>query len=61
VVARSAADLGGLRATAARQGAKVLREIPQIKAMVVSAAASARSSRPPTGAPSALPATASTG
>jgi hypothetical protein len=44
VVARSAADLGGLRATAARQGAKVLREIPQIKAMVVSAPGTARSS-----------------
>src|SRR5215218_10524088 len=37
VVARSAADLGGLRASAVRQGAKVLREIPQIKAMVISA------------------------
>jgi gas vesicle protein len=35
VVARSAADLAGLRASAVRQGAKVLREIPQIKAMVV--------------------------
>jgi lantibiotic leader peptide-processing serine protease len=43
VVARSAADLAGLRATAARQGAKVLRTMPQIKAMVVSAPASARS------------------
>ena len=44
VVARSAADLGGLRASAVRQGAKVLREIPQIKAMVVSAPDSVRTS-----------------
>src|SRR5512132_4627045 len=44
VVARSAADLGGLRASAVRQGAKVLGEIPQIKAMVVSAPAGVRGS-----------------
>jgi hypothetical protein len=44
VVARSAADLGGLRATAVRQGAKVLRELPQIKAMVVSAPDTVRGS-----------------
>jgi subtilisin family serine protease len=44
VVARSAADLKGLRASAVGQGAKVLREIPQIKAMVVSAPDSVRSS-----------------
>jgi hypothetical protein len=44
VVARSAGDYGALRATAVRQGAKVLREIPQIKAMVVSAPDSVRSS-----------------
>jgi lantibiotic leader peptide-processing serine protease len=44
VVARSAADLSGLRASAVRQGAKVLREIPQIKAMVVSAPDSVRTS-----------------
>jgi lantibiotic leader peptide-processing serine protease len=44
VVARSAGDYGPLRATAVRQGAKVLREIPQIKAMVVSAPETVRSS-----------------
>jgi len=44
LVARSAADYGPLRATAVRQGAKVLREIPQIKAMVVSAPETVRSS-----------------
>ena len=44
VVARSAGDYGPLRATALRQGAKVLREIPQIKAMVVSAPDSIRKS-----------------
>jgi subtilisin family serine protease len=43
VVARSAGDLGALRAVAVRQGAKVVREIPQIKAFVVSAPDSARS------------------
>ena len=43
VVARSAGDLGALRAVAVRQGAKVVREIPQIKAIVVSAPDSARS------------------
>jgi hypothetical protein len=61
VVARSAADLAGLRATAARQGAKVLRTMPQIKAMVVSAPPAPAAAWPPTGAPSAWPATASTG
>jgi hypothetical protein len=44
VVARSASDYGALRATAVRQGAKLLREIPQIKAMVISAPDSVRSS-----------------
>jgi lantibiotic leader peptide-processing serine protease len=44
VVARSAGDYGPLRATAVRQGAKVLREIPEIKAMVVSAPETVRSS-----------------
>jgi subtilisin family serine protease len=43
VVARSAGDLGALRAVAVRRGAKVVREIPQIKAIVVSAPDSARS------------------
>jgi lantibiotic leader peptide-processing serine protease len=42
VVARSAGDYGALRAAAVRRGAKVLREIPQIKAMVVSAPDSVR-------------------
>jgi len=44
LVARSSGDYGPLRATAVRQGAKVLREIPQIKAMVVSAPETVRSS-----------------
>jgi lantibiotic leader peptide-processing serine protease len=44
VVARSAGDYGALRASAVRQGAKVLGELPQIKAMVVSAPDSVRSS-----------------
>ena len=44
VVARSAGDYGALRATAVRRGAKVLREIPQIKAMVVSAPERVRTS-----------------
>ena len=43
-MARSSGDDGPLRATAVRQGAKVLREIPQIKAMVVSAPETVRSS-----------------
>jgi lantibiotic leader peptide-processing serine protease len=43
VVARSAGDLSALRAVAVRRGAKVVREIPQIKAIVVSAPDSARS------------------
>jgi hypothetical protein len=61
VVARSAGDYGALRATAVRQGAKVLREIPQIKAMVVSAPDSVRSSLAGDGGPLGWPATASSG
>jgi subtilisin family serine protease len=44
VVARSAADLHALRATAVRRGARVLREIPQLKAMVVAAPDAVRGS-----------------
>ena len=44
VVARSAADYGALRAKAVKEGARVLRDLPQAKTIVVSAPASARSS-----------------
>ena len=44
VVARSSADYAGLRAKAVKAGARVLRDLPQAKAMVVNASASARSS-----------------
>jgi len=44
VVARTAADYGALRAKAVREGARVLRDIPQLKALVVRGSASARSS-----------------
>ena len=42
VLARSAADLGALRAKAVADGAKVVRAIPQINAMVVRASAAAK-------------------
>jgi subtilisin family serine protease len=42
VVARSAAEYGSLRATAVKAGARVLRDLPQLKMMVVSAPAAAR-------------------
>ena len=42
VLARSAADLGGLRAKAVADGARVARTIPQINAMVVRASAATR-------------------
>jgi len=42
VLARSAADLGGLRAKAVADGAKVVRAIPQINAMVVTASAATK-------------------
>jgi lantibiotic leader peptide-processing serine protease len=44
VVARSSADYAGLRAKAVKEGARVLRDLPQAKAMVVKASASARGS-----------------
>ncbi|HEV2893438.1 MAG TPA: S8 family serine peptidase, partial [Actinomycetota bacterium] len=44
VRARSAADYAGLRAKAVSSGARVLRDLPQLKAMVVSAPATARTS-----------------
>jgi subtilisin family serine protease len=44
VVARSSADYTGLRAKAVKEGARVLRDLPQAKTFVVSAPASARSS-----------------
>ena len=42
VLAGSAADLGGLRAKAVADGAKVVRAIPQINAMVVTASAATK-------------------
>jgi lantibiotic leader peptide-processing serine protease len=42
VLARSAADLGALRAKAVADGAKVVRTIPQINAMVVTASAATK-------------------
>jgi subtilisin family serine protease len=42
VLARSAADLSGLRAKAVGAGARVVRQLPQINAMVVEASAGAR-------------------
>ena len=42
VVAKSAADYGALRAKAVREGARVLRELPQVKALVVRGSASTR-------------------
>jgi lantibiotic leader peptide-processing serine protease len=44
VVARSWADYTGLRAKAVKEGARVLRDLPQANTIVVSAPASARSS-----------------
>jgi lantibiotic leader peptide-processing serine protease len=44
VVARTGADYGALRAKAVREGARVLRDIPQLKTLVVRGPASSRSS-----------------
>jgi lantibiotic leader peptide-processing serine protease len=44
VRARSSADYGALRAKAVREGARVLRDLPQLRTMVVSAPAAARAS-----------------
>jgi subtilisin family serine protease len=44
VVARTGADYGALRAKAVREGARVLRDIPQLKTLVLRGPASARSS-----------------
>jgi lantibiotic leader peptide-processing serine protease len=44
VVARSPADYGALRAKAVREGARVLRDLPQANTIVVRASASARTS-----------------
>jgi hypothetical protein len=44
VKARSAADYAGLRAKAVKEGARVLRDLPALKAMVVSGTAAARTS-----------------
>jgi lantibiotic leader peptide-processing serine protease len=44
VVARTGADYGALRAKAVREGARVLRDIPQLKTFVLRGSASARSS-----------------
>jgi hypothetical protein len=58
VRARSAADLGALRAKAVADGAKVVQTIPQINAMVVRASRPPRPGWPPTAGPRALPPTA---
>jgi hypothetical protein len=44
VVARTGADYGALRAKAVREGARVLRDIPQLKTLVLRGSASARRS-----------------
>jgi hypothetical protein len=44
VVARSAADLSGLRAKAVREGAKVLHTMPQVRALAVQGSDSVRRS-----------------
>jgi hypothetical protein len=44
VVARSSADYSALRAKAVKEGARVVRDLPQAKTLVVSATATARSS-----------------
>jgi subtilisin family serine protease len=44
VRARSAADYAGLRAKAVKEGARVLRDLPQVRMMVVNAPAAARNS-----------------
>jgi subtilisin family serine protease len=44
VVARSSADYAGLRAKAVKEGAQVVRDLPQANTLVVNAPASARSS-----------------
>jgi len=44
VVAKSAADYRGLRAKAVQQGARVLRDLPQLKTLVVRGSGSARNS-----------------
>jgi lantibiotic leader peptide-processing serine protease len=44
VVARSSADYSALRAKAVKEGARVIRDLPQAKTLVVNATASARSS-----------------
>jgi lantibiotic leader peptide-processing serine protease len=44
VVARTGADYGALRAKAVREGARVLRDIPQLKTFVLRGSASVRSS-----------------
>ena len=42
LVAKSADDYSGLKAKAVREGARVLRELPQVKALVVSGSATTR-------------------
>ena len=59
VKARSAADYAGLRAKAVKEGARVLRDLPALKAMVVSGTAAARTSLAATAGPSAWPGTGS--
>jgi lantibiotic leader peptide-processing serine protease len=44
VVARSSADYSALRAKAVKEGARVIRDLPQARTLLVSATASARSS-----------------
>jgi hypothetical protein len=53
VVARSAADLSGLRAKAIREGAKVIHSMPQIKAMAIQGPTACAAAWPRTAGPSA--------
>jgi hypothetical protein len=57
VLARSAADLGALRAKALADGAKVVRTIPQINAMVVRRRRPPKAGWPPTAGPRVWPPT----
>jgi hypothetical protein len=57
VVARSGADYGALRAKAVREGARVLRDIPQLKTLVSGGRRARAAASPPTAGRWAWPAT----
>jgi hypothetical protein len=57
VRARSAADYGALQAKAVKEGARVLRDMPQLRTMVSARRRPPAAAWPPTGAPSASPPT----